>query len=145
MLVLAACAPARAALPHGANADACGTCHETQHAAWSTSAHATSGTSPVFVAMLPEVERAWGSTARERCVDCHAPAHGGDDGIGCVSCHAAVGNTAERDGLLRISDLVDACPDVRELDLNPLVITKNGLVAIDARVIVGAADASRMS
>src|SRR5690606_8642436 len=30
-----------------------------------------------------------------------------------------------------------ACPEIRELDLNPLVITKDGLVAIDARVIVG--------
>ncbi|HEY8429399.1 MAG TPA: acetate--CoA ligase family protein [Sandaracinaceae bacterium] len=39
--------------------------------------------------------------------------------------------------LLRISDLVQACPEIRELDLNPLVITKDGLVAIDARVIVG--------
>ncbi|HJL16299.1 MAG TPA: acetate--CoA ligase family protein [Sandaracinaceae bacterium LLY-WYZ-13_1] len=39
--------------------------------------------------------------------------------------------------LIRISALVDACPDVRELDLNPLVITDGGLVAIDARVIVG--------
>ncbi|MBZ0116757.1 MAG: acetate--CoA ligase family protein, partial [Sandaracinaceae bacterium] len=38
--------------------------------------------------------------------------------------------------LLRISALVERCPDVEELDLNPLVITKKGLVAIDARVIV---------
>ncbi len=43
--------------------------------------------------------------------------------------------------LIRISDLVEACPRVRELDLNPLVITDDGLVAIDARVIVGDADA----
>lgn len=39
--------------------------------------------------------------------------------------------------LLRISELVVECPHVRELDLNPLVITTKGLVAIDARVIVG--------
>jgi acetate---CoA ligase (ADP-forming) len=39
--------------------------------------------------------------------------------------------------LIRISDLVDACPQIHELDLNPLVITPKGLVAIDARVIVG--------
>lgn len=38
--------------------------------------------------------------------------------------------------LIRISDLVEACPQIAELDLNPLVITKGGLVAIDARVIV---------
>ena len=37
--------------------------------------------------------------------------------------------------LLRISQLVDACPDIAELDVNPLVITEHGLVAIDARVI----------
>jgi acetyl coenzyme A synthetase (ADP forming)-like protein len=39
--------------------------------------------------------------------------------------------------VVRISDLVEHCPQILELDLNPLVITTNGLVAIDARVIVG--------
>jgi acetyl coenzyme A synthetase (ADP forming)-like protein len=39
--------------------------------------------------------------------------------------------------IVRISDLVERCPEIVELDLNPLVITKDGLVAIDARVIVG--------
>lgn len=38
--------------------------------------------------------------------------------------------------IVRISDLVEHCPQIAELDLNPLVITTNGLVAIDARVIV---------
>jgi len=38
--------------------------------------------------------------------------------------------------LLRVSDLVVAVPEIEELDLNPLVITSDGLVAIDARVIV---------
>ena len=37
--------------------------------------------------------------------------------------------------LLRVSELVDAVPEILELDLNPLVITRDGLVAIDARVI----------
>lgn len=37
--------------------------------------------------------------------------------------------------LLRVSDLVEAIPEIEELDLNPLVITPGGLVAIDARVI----------
>ena len=50
--------------------------------------------------MLPRVAAAWGDDARARCVACHAPKHGGDDGIGCVACHSAVGNTAERDGRL---------------------------------------------
>jgi acetyltransferase len=44
--------------------------------------------------------------------------------------------------LIRISALVEACPDTTELDLNPLVITERGLVAIDARVIVGEVPAS---
>lgn len=37
--------------------------------------------------------------------------------------------------VLRVSDLVEAVPDIDELDLNPLVITESGLVAIDARVV----------
>jgi acetyltransferase len=39
--------------------------------------------------------------------------------------------------LLRVSALVEAAPEIEELDLNPLVITDGGLVAIDARVVVG--------
>lgn len=38
--------------------------------------------------------------------------------------------------LLRISQLTDAVPEIQEIDLNPLVITERGLVAIDARVIL---------
>jgi acetyltransferase len=38
--------------------------------------------------------------------------------------------------LMRVSALVEATPDIEELDLNPLVITESGLVAIDARVVV---------
>ena len=40
--------------------------------------------------------------------------------------------------LPRVSDLVMAAPEIEELDLNPLVITSEGLVAIDARVIARA-------
>jgi len=39
--------------------------------------------------------------------------------------------------LLRVSALVEAVPAIAELDVNPLVITEQGLVAIDARVIAG--------
>lgn len=42
--------------------------------------------------------------------------------------------------VVRISDLVDAVPEIEELDVNPLVITRDGLVSIDARVIAQAAD-----
>jgi hypothetical protein len=54
----------------------------------------------VLEAMLPAVEKAWGSVARARCVACHSPGHGGDATIGCVSCHAAVGNRGEGNGAL---------------------------------------------
>ena len=37
--------------------------------------------------------------------------------------------------LLRVSALVEATPAIEEIDLNPLVITTDGLVAIDARVV----------
>ncbi|MBW2461736.1 MAG: hypothetical protein JRH11_08820 [Deltaproteobacteria bacterium] len=94
-----------AALLFGPGAESCGTCHEQEYRAWSTSPHATSGTSPVFEALLVEVEDAWGAGARDACVDCHQPSHAGlagEMGIGCVSCHAATGNTGERDGRLRV-------------------------------------------
>ncbi|MEW6431541.1 MAG: multiheme c-type cytochrome [Myxococcota bacterium] len=95
-----------AALPHGADAASCGTCHAAQHAAWSTTAHASSAASPVLLALLPRVEAAWGPSARARCVACHAPGFGGDDGIGCVACHGAVGNRGMANGALVVS--VDA-------------------------------------
>lgn len=38
--------------------------------------------------------------------------------------------------LVRVSNLVQAYPEIRELDVNPLVITPRGLVAIDARVVI---------
>ncbi len=88
------------ALPHGARAGDCGTCHREAHDGWSRSAHAQSAASPVFVALLPKVEAAWGATARARCVSCHAPGFGGDSSIGCVSCHAAIGNRGEANGAL---------------------------------------------
>jgi acyl-CoA synthetase (NDP forming) len=38
------------------------------------------------------------------------------------------------DALLRLSALIDACPDVQELDINPLRVLPSGAVAVDARV-----------
>lgn len=92
-----------AALPHGADAASCGSCHAAQHTAWSTTVHAKSAASPVLLALLPRVEAAWGPSARARCVACHAPGFGGDDGIGCVSCHGAVGNRGMANGALVVS------------------------------------------
>lgn len=95
--------PAGEPLPLGASSESCGSCHEAHFEEHANSPHGASAASPVFSAMLPDVERAWGAAARATCEGCHGPEHAeGDEGIGCVSCHAAVGNHAERDGMLAI-------------------------------------------
>jgi acyl-CoA synthetase (NDP forming) len=43
---------------------------------------------------------------------------------------------ALRDILLRVSALIEACPEVVELDLNPVIVTTTGACAVDARVRV---------
>ena len=92
------------ALPLGSDAESCGSCHEDHYAQWSQSPHGTSASSPILEAMLPRVEEAWGLAAHDRCVGCHQPRHSEhDESIGCVSCHAAVGNHAESDGELAIA------------------------------------------
>ncbi len=40
------------------------------------------------------------------------------------------------DILMKVSDLVNSNPDIQEMDLNPLLITSEGIVAVDARVIL---------
>jgi acyl-CoA synthetase (NDP forming) len=40
------------------------------------------------------------------------------------------------DILIKVSDFVHSNPDIQEMDLNPLLITKEGIVAVDARVIL---------
>jgi acetyl coenzyme A synthetase (ADP forming)-like protein len=44
---------------------------------------------------------------------------------------------ALRDVLLRISALIDACPGIQELDINPLKVLPTGACAIDARIRLG--------
>jgi acetyltransferase len=39
--------------------------------------------------------------------------------------------------VVRLSDLMEAAPEIAEIDVNPLMITDRGLVATDARVILG--------
>ncbi len=78
----------------------CAACHASQALAHGASAHARSDASPVFEALLPRVEEAWGREARARCEGCHAPVHSADGHVACVSCHAAAGNTSPRDGAL---------------------------------------------
>jgi acetyl coenzyme A synthetase (ADP forming)-like protein len=43
---------------------------------------------------------------------------------------------AIRDALLRLSALLTLCPEIRELDINPLKVMEHGVVALDARVRV---------
>lgn len=96
-LALVACG---APTTFGPASSACGACHAPQAAEWSASRHATGAASPVFLALLPRVEAAWGPTARARCVACHRPAHVEGETIGCASCHLAIGNRGEADGAL---------------------------------------------
>lgn len=97
LVVLAGCGPAAS---HASGDAFCGSCHADQHAGWSESGHARSTASPVFQALLPKVEQAWGASAKARCVACHSPGHAGEERIGCVSCHGAVGNRGEKNGAL---------------------------------------------
>lgn len=39
--------------------------------------------------------------------------------------------------LVRLSRLVEVVPEIRELDLNPLIATRRGILAVDARISVG--------
>lgn len=43
---------------------------------------------------------------------------------------------AVQDTLLRISDFIEAHPEIEELDINPLFATPEGIQAVDARIIV---------
>ena len=38
--------------------------------------------------------------------------------------------------LLRVSEMVCALPQLREMDLNPLIVDEHGVVAVDARIVV---------
>ena len=49
----------------------------------------------------------------------------------------AADEKALRDVILRVSALIDACPEVLELDINPLSVLPSGACAIDARIRVG--------
>jgi acetate---CoA ligase (ADP-forming) len=50
---------------------------------------------------------------------------------------AAADERALREVLLRVSALIDACPEILELDINPLKVLPSGVCAIDARMRVG--------
>jgi acyl-CoA synthetase (NDP forming) len=44
---------------------------------------------------------------------------------------------AFRRALLAISQLVDACPEILEMDVNPLMVLPRGAIAADARIRIG--------
>jgi acyl-CoA synthetase (NDP forming) len=44
--------------------------------------------------------------------------------------------SALEDMLLKVSDFVDKNPEIKELDLNPVFASKDGAVAVDARVVL---------
>ncbi len=41
--------------------------------------------------------------------------------------------------LLRVSEMVCALPQLREMDINPVIVDENGAVAVDARIVVDSA------
>jgi len=45
---------------------------------------------------------------------------------------------AFRDAIVRVSALLDICPEIQELDINPLLVLPCGVCALDARVRVAA-------
>ena len=47
------------------------------------------------------------------------------------------------DAIARVSTLVRICPDIQELDLNPVIVTSSGAVVVDARIRVSAGDPGR--
>lgn len=49
-----------------------------------------------------------------------------------------VDEAAFRRVLLAVSQLVDACPEIQEMDINPLMVLPKGAVAADVRIRVGA-------
>jgi acyl-CoA synthetase (NDP forming) len=40
------------------------------------------------------------------------------------------------DILVKVSNLVSTYPKIREMDINPLIVTEDGLVAVDARIVL---------
>ena len=51
--------------------------------------------------------------------------------------HVALDEVALRDAIFRVSALLSVCPEIQELDLNPLKVLESGVCAVDARIRVG--------
>jgi hypothetical protein len=43
---------------------------------------------------------------------------------------------ALREALLRVAALLDACPEIQELDINPINVLRQGVAALDVRIRV---------
>lgn len=56
---------------------------------------------------------------------------------------AAVNEAAYRAALLRVSVLLQLCPEIEELDLNPVIVTTEGAFVVDVRVRIAAGSAAR--
>jgi acetyltransferase len=48
---------------------------------------------------------------------------------------------ALRDAVIRVGALLDGCPEIQELDINPMVVFAQGVSALDVRIRVAAAPA----
>ena len=49
----------------------------------------------------------------------------------------AADESAFRNLLLALSQLLDVCPEIEEMDLNPVLVLRKGAVVVDARIKVG--------
>lgn len=78
----------------GAHAGACVDCHAEQARAHITPRHAEAGRTEAFVALRARAEDQLPGQG-ELCDGCHRPAEerGGDAGLDCLTCHAAVAST----------------------------------------------------
>jgi acetyl-CoA synthetase (ADP-forming) len=44
---------------------------------------------------------------------------------------------ALREALLRVSALIELCPEIQEMDINPLKVLEQGVCSVDVRIRVG--------
>jgi acetyltransferase len=51
-----------------------------------------------------------------------------------------VDRAALQEVLLRVSEMVCELPQIREMDINPLLVDESGAIALDARIVIGRAD-----